>query len=477
VNEVALTTAASIPPGPRGSLLLGSLREVMRDPLTLFLDAAKAHGGVVRFRFAHLQAFLISEPAYIKRVLTENMRNYPKGASYASLRHALGDGLLVSEGELWKRQRRLLNPVFARQILRDKTPVMYECARSACERWERAAAAGEGIDLGAEMMRLAFDVVGRVVLGSEVDAEMEEVAAVEPIAGAWVYGHLRALIKVPPWVPTPNNLRYRRALGVLHDVVQRVIDRHRVQGEVPDMMTLLMSARDDETGRGMTDRQLRDEVLTFLIAGHETTGAALAWVYVLLAAHPEIERRLHAEVDAVLGDRPITPDDLSRLPYVGQVIDEAMRLYPSSWSFMRTAADRDRMGDYEIPRGAIVIISPWVNHRLPRFWPSPDTFDPDRFAPDAVKEHDTYQYFPFGHGPHLCIGKYLTLYEMKVAVATISQRHRLVREDQDPIQPATEITMKPARAIPVRLVPRSVAAVPAARQPDGDADPRRGEAR
>lgn len=451
------TTALSVraaPPTPRGSLVLGNLGALVRDPLQLFLDAATQHGGLVRFRFAHLHVYLVSEPAYIRHVLTDHMRNYVKGVSYASLRHALGDGLLVAEGELWRRQRRLMNPAFGRQILRDKAPVMLACVAAAIARWERHAAAGESFDLVAEMMRLAFDVVGRVLMGGDIADAMAELEDVVPVVSGWVYRHMSAPLKLPPWLPTPNNVRYRRAMRVLDRVVQRVIDEHRAHGERPDLMSLLMSARDDDTGRAMSDRQLRDEVLTFLLAGHETSGSALTWVYALLADHPEHERRLHAELDTVLGERPVAVDDLARLPFAGQILDEAMRLYPPAWSFTRTAVERDRLGPFEIPAGAMVVISPWVNHRLARFWQSPERFDPERFAPAAVQTHDAYQYFPFGGGPHMCIGKHLTLFEIKLAMAAISQRYRLVRETPGRVKLAPRVSLTPAEPIRVRLARR-----------------------
>lgn len=456
MTTAALTTAASHPPGPRGSFLLGSLRELMKDPLQLFLGAANEYGGLVRFRFAHLHAYLVSEPAYIRQVLTENMRNYVKGVSYASLRHPLGDGLLVAEGELWRKQRRLMNPAFGRSVLRDKAPVMLRCAETACARWEGFADAGQSFDLVHEMMRLAFDIVGRVAMGSDISEELAEVEPVLPSLSMWVYRHMSAPIKLPPSVPTPNNLRYRRTIKVLDRVVQRLIDQHRKVGDLPDLMSLLMSAR-DESGREMSDKQLRDEVLTMLLAGHETSGSALAYVYLLLADNPAVEQRLHAELDAVLAGRPVTMDDLAKLPFTGQVIDEAMRLYPPAWSFTRTAVEKDRMGPFDIPAGAMIIISPWVNQRLPRFWSAPDVFDPDRFTPEAVKAHDTYQYFPFGGGPHMCIGKLMSLFEIKIAVATISQRYRLVRENGAAVKLTPAVSLTPD-SIPVRLERRQRAA-------------------
>lgn len=451
----ALVLPARTPPGPPGSLVLGNLRELARDPLGLFLRAAVEHGGLARIRVAHLHVYLASEPAFIKRILVDNMRNYEKGVSYESLRHVIGDGLLVADGELWRRQRRLMNPAFARQALFDKLPTMIDVVASVCERFETYAASGETVDLVAEMMRLAFEVVGRTLLGADIADEIAAVEAVLPEASDWVFGHLRAPIKLPPTFPTPKNLRFRRIVRVLDEVVQRVIDKHRRSEGRPDMLSLLMDARHDDSGETMSDKQLRDEVLTFLLAGHETTGTALASIFYLLSEHGAIEARYLAEVDAVLGrTRTPTPADLPRLPYTGQIIDEAMRLYPPAWSFTRTAIDDDVLGPYHVPRGAMVVVSPWVNHRHPAFWTDPEVFDPERFAPERAKRHDPYHYFPFGGGPHMCIGKYLTLFEVKIALAMIGQRFRIVRAGDGPMHFSPRISLRPS-SVPVRIERRA----------------------
>ena len=449
--RTALATVGRTPPGPRGTPILGNLRALRRDPCGLFLRAAVEHGGLARIRVAHLSAYLVSEPAFIKRVLVDNMRNYVKGVSYQALRHLLGEGLLVAEGETWRRQRRIVNPAFARQALVDHVPAMRDVTAALCDRWEAGAAAGEPFDLVAEMMGLAFQVVGVTLMGAEIADEMAEVAAALPAAGEWVYRHMQAPIRIPPSIPTPANVRFRRVVRALDRVVHRVIAKHRdeAEGGARDMLSMLVAA-EDETGARLGDVELRDQVITFLLAGHETTGSALAWVLALLADHPLVEARVIAELDAVTGGRPVTAQHLPALVYLGQVIDEAMRLYPPAWSFTRTAVAEDFLGPYRIPRGAMVVVSPWVNHRNPAWWRDPEMFDPDRFAPDRAKALETYHYFPFGGGPHLCIGKYLTLTELKVAVATIAQRFRVTRAERSPIGVEAAVTLRPAGAVPVR---------------------------
>ena len=440
-----------LPPGPAGSWLLGNLAALRADPLDLFLQTAIAHGGLARIRVAHLSAYVVSEPELIKQILVGRMRRYAKGVSYESLRHLLGDGLLVAEGELWRRQRRLTQPAFHKKALEAKLPTLAECVERTCRRFDAHVERGEAFDLVAEMMRLALDVVGATLMGAEIADAIDTIEEVTGEASGWVYRHMQAPIKLPPWVPTPGNIRFRRAIRVLDGVVHRTIDAHR-RGEGGDtMLARLMAAVDDESGDRMSDRQLRDEVMTFILAGHETTGSSLAWTWSLLGRNPEAMDRLGEEVDAVLA-RDEVPDAaaLGKLVYTGQVIDEAMRLYPPAWSFTRTATEEDELGGYRIPQGAMIVISPWVNHHHPRFWQSPERFDPSRFEPAAVAARGHYEYFPFGGGPHMCIGKHLTLLEVRLAMAMLARRYRI--ELQDPSPPAMDpsVSLRPRDPMFVR---------------------------
>jgi cytochrome P450 len=453
-----------VTPGPRGSLVLGHLSAYKKDPLGFFLGAALEFPDIARFRMAHMPLFLVVRPEYIAHVLTDNARNYLKGPSYDSLKLLLGEGLLTAEGELWRRQRRLAQPAFLRQSLAKKVGTMTGAIARLVERW-RARPPG-AFDLVPEMMHLAFDIVGETLMGAAIADEM---AAVEPAmvgAAEHIYRRMQAPIKLPPGLPTAGNRRFRGWVRVLDELVARVIAGHRQQpldnhrrpaSEEPgegDLLSALMAARDEETGAGMDDRQLRDEVITFLTAGHETTGDALAWTFWLLGRDAAVERRLHDEVDLVLDGRRPGADDLPNLGYTGQVIDESMRLYPPAYAFTRTAVERDQIDGHEVPRGAFIVISPWVNHRHPRFWREPERFDPERFAPASVEAIPQYAYFPFGGGPHKCIGQHLSLLELKLAVAMIAQRFRLRLVDGQAVRPDPGIALRPAPAVMVELESR-----------------------
>lgn len=456
----ALVSRSHVAPGPRGTPILGNLRELRRDPLGLFLKTAIDFGGLARIRVAHLDVYLVSEPALIKHVLVDNMRSYVKGVSYESLRFVLGNGLLTAEGDLWRRQRRLMNGAFSRQALMDKVPTLVGCAASVCDRWEARAESGEPFDLVPEMMRLAFDVVGQTIFGTDIAAQMDEVDRALPTISAWIYGRTRSPVNVPPAIPTPGNLRYRRAAAILDRVVESVIDARRQGAPRGDLLSTLMNARYEDTGRSMSDRQLRDEVLTLLLAGHETTGSALCWAFHFLADHPTALARLHEELDGVLGGRAPTADDLPLLEYTGRVIDEAIRLLPPAWSFTRAAVQDDVLGTFLVPRGAMMIISPYVNHRHPAYWTNPDVFDPDRFEEGRAKAIEKYHYFPFGGGPHMCIGKHLTLFETKVTLALLAQRYRVVRAGDGALTLDPNISLRPGAPIPVRVERRHARRLP-----------------
>ncbi len=448
-----MVSTPKVVPGPRGRLILGSFAEYRRDPLHFFLAAALQYGDLVRFRIAHKRnVFLVTHPDYIRHILQDNLRNYVKGVSYEALRLALGQGLLVSEGELWKRQRRLLQPHFTPQKMAEKVGTMTGCISAMLDRWRTIADSGRPFDLVTEVMRLAFDIVGKTLMGAEIGEEMVEVERVLHGLTDYVYRRMEAPVKLPTSLPTPRNRLFRNGMTILNRVVSRVIDKHRGAAEPGrSLLSVLMAARDPETGQGMSGQQLRDEVLTLLLAGHETSGDAIAWTFYLLSLHPAVERTLHEEIRTVLGDRVPAAEDLMRLPYAGQVVQEAMRRYPPAGSFTRTPLADDTIDGYRIPKNAVIILSPYVNHRLPKFWENPEAFDPDRFAPERAEALPPYVYFPFGGGPHTCIGRNLSLVEVAVATAMIVQRYRLHLVPAQKIYPEPRISLRPQPAIQMTL--------------------------
>jgi cytochrome P450 len=439
-------------PRPRGSFFLGHLRSYRRDPLQLFLDSALESPDIVRFRLAYMSLFLVIEPQYIKHVLQDNQRNYVKGVSFESLRIVIGDGLLIADGEPWRAQRRLIQPLFHKQALIGKLDILAGCVDRAIERLHQRSG-GPPFDLVPEMMRLAFDVVGRTVLGIDIAHEIDDMQHVFTEITQFAYERMLSVVKMPEWWPSGRVRRFLQLREQLDVMVVRVIERHRQQGQGgTTLLSALMAARDPETGQGMSNTQLRDEVLSLLGAGYETTGDGLCWIFYLLSSAPEVRERLEAEVDAQLGDRAPGAAELSTLTYAEQVIDESLRLYPPAWCFTRTAVEADVIDGHEIPKHATVVLSPYVNHRHPRFWPDPDRFDPDRFAPG--RKIPSFAYYPFGGGSHMCVGKYLSLFEVKVALAMITRRFRVRVVPEQQITPKPGFALRPAPRMMVTLEAR-----------------------
>ncbi|WP_406230836.1 cytochrome P450 [Nocardia sp. NBC_01009] len=499
--------------GPTLRHPLGAYLEYRNDPLTLFYEQAVAHGGSVRLRLAHQHVHLLVEPEHINQVLVGNATKYAKGISYQSLNYLLGPGLLTSGGELWKRQRALIKPAFARRHVETEIPLMVACGERMLTRLDALAAHGEVFDLVPEMMGFAADVVCRAVMGADIDGVLPQIEDDVREGVSWVMGHMAAPVQLPPSVPTPANRRFNGVRARLHRVVDDVVHKHR-QAESTDTTSLLarlLAARDD-AGHAMDDEQLRHEVLTFLLAGHETTGGAMAWTIYELCRNPLVLGKIRAEIDTVLkastdrgsesnhaaragGPSGVSSADglagvdgvggasvvsglggsgaelgvdgpsgadrvggifahtLPSLELTGHAIDEAMRLHPPAWAFSRTVLERDSFDRFDLEPGSIVVISPFVNHRWPEFWDSPLTFDPDRFTKERSKARSPFHYFPFGWGAHLCVGQHMALMEVRVGIAMLLSRYDIELVNGIRVRENPEISNTPDPVL-VRLTRR-----------------------
>lgn len=423
------------------------------DELTMLVDAANRYGDVVRFEFGprsvHFPAYLIRHPDHIHHVLFEARESYPKSFDYKLLARSLGEGLVTSEGALWARQRRLVQPAFRHsQVLAFAEP-MIEASLEVRRRWSELAVEGQPVDVAAEMMRLTLDSVGRTLFSSDLAGEVDSIS---PAVGFLVRDMVERMSSATGLaslllrqIPTPANRRALAALRTLDFVVSRLIARRRAlpESERPaDLLSMLLGARDDETGKCMDDRQIRDEVMTFFIAGHETTGNALAWTWFLLSTHPLVTRRLREELRSVLAGRDLGPEDVGKLTYTKAVVQEAMRLYPPVAAIGREARHDDEIGGFYLPARSTVLISPWVSHRNPQFWPAPEAFDPDRFLPGAL-EHPRLAYLPFGAGPRQCIGAGFALQELVIALATLADRFEPALVPGHRVEPQLGVTLRP----------------------------------
>jgi cytochrome P450 len=434
------------------------LPEFRGDRLGFLVRTARQYGGVARFGLRRRSVFLVTDPAAVKRVLQDNADNYGrKTRSLAALRETIGDGLLTTTGPAWWRNRRLMQPAFHKQRLGGFAGTIAEASEDFAARAARLGAAGASFDLVPELARLTLRILGRCLFDRELTDEADAVGGAVQVVLHHTIEKLGSLIPLPGLVPTPKNLRFRRALRALDRVVLSLIEeRRRGAGaaERGDLLTMLVSARDEETGEGLGDRQLRDEVMTLLLAGHETTAMALSWTFYLLSLHPGVRRRLEDELAAALAGRAPALDDLPRLPYTRMVIEEAMRLYPPAWVITRSATGADELGGFAIPAGDMVLLSPYVTHHDPSLWEDPEGFDPERFAPGAEGGRPRYAYYPFGGGPHLCIGAGFAMMEATIVLATVAQRLRLDLEAGRPVAIEPLVTLRPSPGIWVTARPR-----------------------
>jgi cytochrome P450 len=422
------------------------------DPIDYLLASFRTFGDVVCTRAVPFRSLFLAHPDHIKHVLQDNARNYVKGIVIAKLKVLIGEGLFTSEGDFWRRQRRLSQPAFHRDHLAGFAATMTETTAAMLDRWAARARTGTPFDVSAEMSGLTLGIVGRALFSRVLDAHADDVGQALTDALAIVNERAIRFLPSPIWWPSATNRRLRRAIAVLDRVVYDIIEtRRRTATQPRDLLTMLLLARDEETGAGMTDRQLRDEVMTFLLAGHETTAVALTWTWYLLDRHPAVAERLRAEVAAALGTRTPTVDDLPRLGYARMVVEEAMRLYPPVWGFMRQAIDEDRVGGFTIPKRSVVTISPYVTHRHPSYWHDPEGFDPERFTPERIRSRPRFAYLPFSGGPRLCIGNEFALMEAQLVLAMTVQRYRLRLVPGTGVEAESRLTLRPRGGLPMTV--------------------------
>ena len=440
-----------VPMGPRGNPVLGNLLQVQRDRLGLMQAAVREHGDAVRLRMGPKTLFLFNHPDHAKHVLAENHANYRKGIGLVHARRALGDGLLTSEGEQWRSQRRAVAPVFQRERISQAASVIVEETDRLLARWR--ARPGETVDLVAEMTRLTLGVLGRSLLRVDLGSSEPIGRAFEAVQDQAMF-EMVTLSVVPPWVPLPRQLRFRRARRELDRLVGRLVSgRAGADPTADDLLARLLRSTGEEPDPSARRRQLRDELVTLLLAGHETTASTLGWTCYLLERHPEVYRRVHLEAVEVLGDRLPGYQDLTRLPYTTRVIEEAIRLYPPVWMLTRRAVDHDRIGDYRVPAGSDVLICPYTLHRHPRFWDDPDSFDPDRFTPERAAARPRYAYIPFGAGPRVCVGSHLGVMEAVLVVAMVAREFRLRRPSGAPVVPEPMLSLRLKGGLPMVVAP------------------------
>lgn len=435
--------------GIEGLRMISALR---RDPLDFLSAISRKHGGLVHVNLPGFSFYLVTKPDYIQHVLQTNQRNYIKGESVEVARLLVGYGLATSDGDLWRRQRRLMNPAFHRQRLAQLANLMTDTAERRLDGWRAFAQAGQAFDLSQEMMQLTLQIIVRTMFSLDLGDQASTIMNAFEVGLQYINDRSFTPFDLPRWLPTPGNLRFRRALKILDEQVYNLVQERRQQGVVfGDLLDMLLEARDSETGYGMDDRQLRDEVVTIFFAGHETTALTLTWVWTLLAKHQAVETRLRREIAEVLGDRTPGVEDLDDLKYTRSVLEETLRLYPPAWVFVRSAVEDDVIDGYAIPADAMIFLSPYVTQRMEQHWEKPSDFNPERFTTEHSADRHRLAYFPFGSGPRLCIGRDFALMEATLILAMMVQRYHLELVPERPVEPVPLVTLRPKAGVWVRV--------------------------
>ena len=441
------------PPGPKGVPVIGNSGQYARDPFEFITACAEAYGDVVHFELGPIDTYMITNPADIERVLVTDDAKYTKPKFQDdAIGDLLGEGLLLSEGDTWRKQRELAQPAFLMSRLSGLSDQMVDYTVEMLDDWT----GGEVVNVHLEMARLTVKIIVEAMFGSTIDDERVRTVQenLEPLGSRFEPNPFR--FAIPDWAPTKENREYKRALSTIEEVVWDLIDeREGTQdgdGEEPmDLLSILLRARAE--GR-QTDENLRDEMVTMLLAGHDTTALTLTYTWYLLSQHPEVEGRVHEELDSLLGgDRP-TFADVRQMEYTEAVLNEAMRLYPPVYTIFREPQVDVRLGGYRIPEGSAVMLSQWAVHRSPRYWDDPLEFDPDRWLDERADDRPRFAYFPFGGGPRFCIGKQLSLLEARLILGTVCQEYRLEYERDEPFDLRGSLTMHPRQPMEMRLVDR-----------------------
>ncbi len=455
------------PPGPRGLPWLGTSFMASRDSTKTLTRWARDYGDIVYYHFLDFHFYVLFHPQHIEQVLLGKTGNFIKGMTSRANPELFGNGLLTSDGDFWRRQRRLSNPAFHRESLARYADVTVEEAAKLTESWKD----GEKRNIHNDMMNVTLRIVLRSLFGADLGEHMR---VIEPALEAIMisstgFNSIAFFLRIP----TPTRKLHFLAVQKLNEIVYGLIARGREKlksaeaggrdgAGAKDLLTLLLTARDDE-GNSMSDQQLRDEVITLLLAGHETTALNLSWTWYLLAQYPDVEKKLHAELDAVLGSRPPAVSDLPKLQYTDRIIRETLRLYPPAWRVFRRTEEPFKVGDYLLPTGSNIVLSQWVTQRDPRWFTEPERFNPDRWREETAAKLPRFAYFPFGGGPRVCIGAGFAMMEAILLLATIAQRYRIRLVSHQRVEPLASITLRPKKGIRVKLEERMRAPVASTR--------------
>jgi cytochrome P450 len=423
------------------------------DPLKSFTNLAHEYGDVVCLDPNTHQIYLVNHPNDIKHVLQDNYRNYRKDAD--SFKLIIGEGLAVSEGDFWLRQRRMMQPAFHRQSVAAMLPLITDATTQLLKRWQIIAEHDETIDILTEMTELTINISVSTMFGADIKDEIQPLAQALKTAQEYVYYHGWDYEEKLEKQPSSEKIQFQEAINTIDRIVYRIINERRQNKQSrDDLLAMLLHASDQETGNGMSEKQLRDEAVTMLGGGQGTTAIALTWIWYMLSTHPEVENRLYTELVEVLGQSSPTFQDLPNLVYTRMIVDEVLRIYPPAWLIVRQSLGEDVIGGYHIPKNSEIFISPHLVHRNSTFWEDPERFDPERFSPGRSAGRPQFAYLPFSAGPHVCIGNNFAIMTIQVILTMVTQFYRLHLISEQPIQPQAQILLQPQDSILMRLQKR-----------------------
>ena len=427
---------------------INNLLQIRNDKIDFFIKQKEKLGDIYKLEIPNRKVVVVTQPEWIKYILVDNNKNYTKSFAYDAIKLFLGNGLLSSEGEFWKRQRRMAQPAFHKEKLAFMFQNMVNQTQHCVDELSLLADTKQTIHLSNVLYKLTLDIVNSTLFYNEVANTTNQIFKLVSKGNEYISKRVNSPIQLPDWMPTPNRLTENAILRAMDDVFFDVIERRKNKNEIHhDLLSMLMEARDEETDEGMSNRQLRDEILTIFIAGHETTQIALSWIFYLLTQNPDKKAILLQEIDSVLKGQPPTIQNIRSLHYLKQVIDEAMRCFPPAWIMGRKTIHTDVINGYEIPPNTNVIMPIYVVHHDTQIWENPNEFIPERFSFDNLKEKHKFAYFPFGGGPRLCIGNNFAIQEMQIALCMFLQKFDIIvdknfKPELDPL-----VTLRPKHAL------------------------------
>jgi cytochrome P450 len=409
-------------PGPDAMPLIGNIADIKgRDLIRYYYDVWQQYGDIVRLKLGPIDNYVLSHPDYIQHVMVKHPEIYTKGFTVDKMRIAFGDGLFAAAGDKWKKQRRLLQPTYTPRGIQGFAEIMVDASQKMLQEWQ-ALAPNHRLDINQEMARLTMSIISRSMFSIDIANDAHKFGKAFHYLLTWASTHTMSMIDIPLFIPTPTNQRLKQAKQYVHDFIFEIINERRQKGHKEDLLSLLMTAKDEETGEVMDDEQLHDEVLITFFAGHETTASLLTWTWYLLSQHPDVEAKLYTELDTVLAGRAPGLDDIPNLKYTKMILDEALRVYSPVPITARQAMEEDLIDGYPIPKGAMVCVLPYASHRHPEFWDKPLAFWPEHFTEERVAARPRHAYYPFGAGQRICIGMHFAQMEAILNLASLAQK-------------------------------------------------------